>query len=258
MASENKSEHHELRSEAAKAIRNARNADRNPKADEEYGYFTDRDLPTAIQVLGGLEYCLDYIRSNPVSKTLLEIGAGKTKMLSQLSRVPYFGRNLNYEATVLDLPGKLPQDSLPREKIHITSAEVLRGIQDNSIGGIIEVFALMHSGAPELCAESINRVLVNGGVIKGVSPLSAQDSLNRLVNSFGKLGYESYSQPVYISLDPSFPETATVPNANIFIAKKPQSQATPAGYSCKQLFQNDFSSWQSQQSIAKIEVAKLR
>ena len=90
------------------------------------------------------------------------------------------------------------RENLGRQNIIVTNAESLRGIKDAEISGIISVFSIGHSAAPELAAKSIDRVLVPSGAFKTVfSENPSKDNIpnkwterhQRLIQSFRDMGY---------------------------------------------------------------------
>jgi len=137
-----------------------------------------------IENLDGVKHLFSYIRKLS-SNTILDIGAGTTRGIADISK-SILGQQLHFEATVLTHKAT-EANMLGKEDVHVTSAEMLRGIPDNSVGGIISVQSLRYSKAPMLAAQSIDRVLVPGGVFKAAWLLQNADEFYK---TFRELGYD--------------------------------------------------------------------
>lgn len=153
------------RSDVAEKIRRVRNFD-------EIGrlfYFTDRSSREYFANLEHLDLFLEYININCQTKSVLDIGAGSTKAISQIAQMDRW-KDLRFEATVLSMTPykKSVNPKLDSSKIHITSTEVFRGIPSESFGGAIGYSSVNYSAAPELAARSIDRILIPGGIFKGL------------------------------------------------------------------------------------------
>ncbi len=147
------------RKSIADQIRDARQRDR---AED---YFFDRSGVQYVFELSGVQHLFDYVRGLK-SRKILDIGAGYTRGIHDLAESS-LGTGLEFEATVLsNFPGI--DAHLGRENVTVTSAEVLRGIGSESIGCIISIYSIAYSAEPKLAIESINRVLVPGGILKAV------------------------------------------------------------------------------------------
>ncbi len=146
------------RKEAAHQIRRARWREREGRP-----YNRDRSGFQYIKELAGVKELFSYLKTLP-SRKILDIGAGTTHGITDISQSS-FGTDMEFEATVLNSVPQI-EKYLGNERTHITSAEILRGIPDNSIACVLSVFSLTYSRAPELVIGSVDRVLVPGGVIK--------------------------------------------------------------------------------------------
>jgi SAM-dependent methyltransferase len=167
---------HCVRNRIAKQIRYARRRDRasfqfphfnglieNPDASK-LSYTIDRNGAEYEYDLQGLSRTFDYVRELP-SNIVLDIGSGITQGIVDLSKRD-IGKGLDFEATVLSpmlvrkagLRGEIP--------LHATCVESLRGIADQSIGCVLGLFSVHHSNSTKVAMQSINRVLVPGGVLK--------------------------------------------------------------------------------------------
>jgi SAM-dependent methyltransferase len=147
-----------LRSEAADNIAMRRTRERTG-----FEYLQNRQGWEYVKTLEGVEHLFDYVRTLP-SNTILDIGAGTTAGIHQLAQSPT-GAGLTFEATTLRYRPEI-EENLGKERTHITSGETLRGIKDNSVGCIFGVYSVTYSAAPNLVMQSMNRVLVPGGVVK--------------------------------------------------------------------------------------------
>jgi len=148
------------RKQAAQQIRNARLKERTV---HDY-YNLNRTGPQYIKDLGGVKNFFSYVKGLS-SNRVLDIGAGTTHGIRDLSLSPSLNAGAQFEATVLR-PNLDIEMYLGEEHTHITSAEELRGIPDASMGGVLSVYSLTYSVAPELVVKSIDRVLVPGGAVK--------------------------------------------------------------------------------------------
>ena len=170
----------------------------------------DRGGGDYIHCFKGLRRFLDYTRAVPGSNLVLDIGAGITRGVNDLSKSEK-GRNLKFMATGLvskirgqgDNRYKRVDNSLGSANLRLTSGEILRGIADNSVAGVMALFSIAYSACPEMVIDRINQVLVPGGVIKAVVgsqnlKISRDDyydrtglqTADRFVAQLDSLGYE--------------------------------------------------------------------
>jgi len=162
-------------------------------------YVMDRSGTSYQQLLLGFDETFKYLKKLG-SNVVLDIGAGTTHSAADLKR-EYAWLGLDFQATTLSL-GLLSEDLqdgmqtrmlqyhptkkgeggeenpktyadvyIGEKKRHITSAEVLHGIDDNSIACVLSLHSIAYSNAPDLAIGSIDRVLVPGGVFKGFFPI---------------------------------------------------------------------------------------
>jgi len=106
----------------------------------------------------------DYLRKLDGHGLVLDIGAGTTRGISQLEKSS-LGSGLSFEAVALSY-SPLIKENLGLEKTHITSAESLKGVKNESVAGVISLFGISYCTRPDLAVYSIDRVLLPGGVIK--------------------------------------------------------------------------------------------
>jgi hypothetical protein len=149
---------HPERNKVADKIKILRSVDRR-------AYEIGRDGIEYVRELQGVEKLFQYVRDLNSSNRILDIGAGRTRGIRDLSKSQY-GEGLTFEATVLTMP-EINEWTLRRDQIHKTSVELLNGIEDESIGGALGVYSVAYSESPQFAARGINRILVPGGVFKG-------------------------------------------------------------------------------------------
>jgi hypothetical protein len=148
-----------IRDTVAKKINSIRTWER-----KEEHYEVNRGIEDYFTEAKGLAAFFDYLRTVKGSNLVVDIGAGTTKAISEIANGP-IGRGLDFKATVLD---KKPQTDLylGRDKTITTSAEVLRGIQKESVAGVLAIISIAYSVAPELVTKRIDEILVPSGAIK--------------------------------------------------------------------------------------------
>lgn len=150
----------ELRIAAAQKIRDARAADKSYDNDQ-IAYRRIRGEGEFRREILGLTHLFEYIRTLP-SKKILEIGGGEGNARGEFSDNPNL-HDLYFEGTDLINTGSAN---------YVTSAEVMRGISSNAYGGVLSMYSISYSEAPELVGRQINRVLIPAGVFKGTFPRS--------------------------------------------------------------------------------------
>jgi ubiquinone/menaquinone biosynthesis C-methylase UbiE len=146
----------------------------------------------------GLANFLDYLRNLRLGGLVLDVGAGTTRAVAQLSD-SYLGRDLTFGATILTRMKEI-SENLGFERTIETEVEKLRGVNDKSVTGVISFSALAYSAAPQLAVRSIDRVLIPGGAVKAnfkFPPSSEEHSARRFSkthdefsDTFLKLGYD--------------------------------------------------------------------
>lgn len=129
------------------------------------GYVTDRGPRSYEGYLLGYYSFLEYVRQLDGPNLILDIGAGTTRSINHISKSPQ-GRGLRFEATALRFRGEI-DEYLGRRNTHITSAELMRGIEPQSVGGAIAVYSVTYSAFPERTVDMIDSILVPGGIFKG-------------------------------------------------------------------------------------------
>ncbi len=151
------------RSQIAKQVRAARAHESNPGEK----YDTNRGMQEYYYALGGLNHYLDYVKTLK-SNIVLDIGACTGRAMHQLSQTS-LGDEIDFQVTALKNEKNLRQN-FPKGKVHITPVEILRGIQPESVGGVLSMVSITYSEYPKIAIDKINEVLVPGGIVKGAFP----------------------------------------------------------------------------------------
>src|SRR3989338_893187 len=222
---------HPLRNKIAEQLRSALKKEETPITGLSQIAFGKRGPEYALG-LYGIQKLFNYIRTLP-STTVLDIGAGNTAGVNELSKSP-FGQGLKFEATVLKHDPQI-KTHLGEHKTHITSAEILGNIPNGSIGGIISVMGTTYSMAQSLMAGNLDRVLVPGGVVKFCYFAETRvlingqhvESSRYLRRTLGELRYA----------------VAAVPGGWLVLAIKPGNLSAPKA---ETLLKQDFNSVQQQ------------
>src|SRR3989344_4966411 len=143
-----------MRNEALSARANIAEQLRLMRLNERLGMIrVDRDGKGYAQIFRGMSETFDYV-SGLRSKVVLDVGAGNTRGIAELSRdYPW----LDFRATVLTLPRDI-ETMHYRGCITVTSAECLRGIPVESVGGILALNSIAYSREPELVVGRLDDV----------------------------------------------------------------------------------------------------
>ena len=171
------------------------------KSGEIGAFETNRSGTEYVYRLGGLKHALHYLKelndSGLGSNLVLDIGAGTGRAIYEVSKMP-MSDGFDFEVTALRNDIKL-KEKFPKEQIHQTSIETLKGVKDNSVGLVIGVNSVAYSASPRLAVESIDRVLVPGGIFKGTfsvpgTSLNYNESIFKgpedFIKYFSELGYD--------------------------------------------------------------------
>lgn len=158
----------------------------------------NRDGVGYLTTLFGIGHLTDYIKTAQAklgTNRVLDIGAGSTRAIAQLSRTSFMN-SLSCEATVLTNVKDI-EKNLGKERTHITPVETLEGIADKSVACVLSVNGVAYSVVPSLAIEQIDRILVDGGVIKAtfqneghISPLVRMNTHDKFTEELRKRGYE--------------------------------------------------------------------
>lgn len=112
------------------------------------------------RVLFGIEGLFTYASLLP-AKGVIDIGAGTTKGISDISKASY-GGGFEYLATVLRLRQEI-ESNLGTSRTLVTPVERLEGVADSSCAVALGVHSIGYSIDPELAMRQIDRVLTPGG-----------------------------------------------------------------------------------------------
>jgi len=133
------------------------------------GYIKDRNLWEYISTLEGLEFFLNYVKELSPNPLILDIGAGTTQAMHDLS-IHSMGDGLSIMTTGL---AKNPdaEKLIGRDRYKVTPVETLKGIEEDSVAGILGVNSIAYSGALDVAARRIDSVLISGGALKATFPI---------------------------------------------------------------------------------------
>ncbi len=131
-----------------------------------YQDMSDGGLEGYVDAFHGLTYFLDAVRKLGNTPTVLDIGAGTTRAVTQIAKSS-LGVGLDFIATSVAYDKMIETDKgIGRDRFRVTSAEKLKGIEDNSIAAIISLAGFAYSDLPEKTIKRLDEVLVAGGLIK--------------------------------------------------------------------------------------------
>lgn len=137
-------------------------------------------------------------------RTWLDIGAGTTKGISELSKGP-LGEGFSAIATILNKSESV-ESFLGSERTYVTPVEMLDGIADSLISLATGLNSVAYSKVPDRAVESIDRVLEPGGIYQGTfqDPEKAHSAVpmnpyDEFKTEFDKRGYDT---AVAINPDP--------------------------------------------------------
>lgn len=242
----------------ASQIRSFREKERSGALEKKWLNRTGTDY---IYELRGLKHLFDYVRTLPSHK-VLDIGAGTTKGIADIAN-SNFGRDLQFEATVLYRNQKEIEKNLGKNKTHSTSAEVLRGSLSNpmnseSYGAILSVMSITYTKDPEKVIKRINDLLIPGGVFKG--DFNNKDNFNRagdmlspqhFARVFSDLGYKENIDFYYKNVESENLDNAQeLYDNDILIAIKP-NPTQPNPISAKELYEEDWNNINKASNILK-------
>jgi len=159
---------------------------------------TRRDAVGYVETLLGLQAMFSYIREHSSqlgSNLVLDIGAGTTEGISRLSESDY-GQGLAFKGVVLRA-GPEVDKWLGRRNVLITPVETLRGIDENSVAGVVSVNGIAYSAAPVRAIQMVDKVLVQGGLLKAsflcLERWDSQKKMfphNKFTRALRSLGYD--------------------------------------------------------------------
>lgn len=163
--------------------------DKEKSALRTYNVF--RGAAEYVRNLCGLQAFFDNV---PEGRPILDVGAGRGYAAEEFADVA-FSHERRFIGTALRFNRSLV-NAFGEGNFHITSAEVLRGVEDESIGGILGVYsAPAYSVNHAQVARRFNEVLVPGGIIK-VSLFLTSPSRTNFMHELNDLGYDVMAQRV--------------------------------------------------------------
>jgi SAM-dependent methyltransferase len=181
----------------AKSLQRARLFDRGESGGE---YMNDADLLHYLIKLQGLAHFMEYARELEGPRLVLDIGAGTTRAIAELAN-SRIGEDLNFGAVILSRDDRIPEN-FGYDRTIQTEVERLRGIEDQSVSGIISRSGISYSAVPEAAVASVDRVLVPGGAIKAcfrrdsseqddaLSPITFGRTYGKFAKAWLELGYD--------------------------------------------------------------------
>lgn len=172
----------------------------------EETWQNDRLGSEYISSLGGVEATLQYIKSLD-SKLVIDVGTGTSQGISDIAKSK-LGEGLEFKGTTVTWLNELNQH-LGKDRVLITSAESLRGIENNSVGGILALYSISYTAQPQQVVARFDQVLVEGGVVKMVTHAdqksrSGHRTFESFLNAFKELGYDiNESERILLAVKPS-------------------------------------------------------
>lgn len=232
------------RRDAAAAIRSQREIDKRRGENFTYDLMRNQGVMEYVVQLHGLKHFLNYTRSLSEKPKVLDVGGGVTRASSDLSHIEEWTEGLDLKATSLHMDKDVPK-FLGKENVTLTSVEQLRGIKDGELAGLLSVHSIGFTKAPKLAAESINRALMPGGVVKAVFGFDMLDTKSQLgifqrelMHCFKDLKFDTN---IAYSEAPSQPGQRVV-MFNLTAIKPPVKE----GYSAAELFKADSEDMENQ------------
>jgi len=149
-----------------------------------------------LRTLHGLSQFFKYVKTLPSHK-VLDIGTGRGRAISQMQSSK-IGQGLNFEGTILNKQN-VDEKKIKNIKLYRTFVESMSSVPDAAYGGILSLYGVCYSQAPEEAIKNIDKKLVVGGVFKGhFSSAEAGvigeihlKSRHTFYNAFKKLGYDA-------------------------------------------------------------------
>jgi SAM-dependent methyltransferase len=174
-----------LRQEIAACIRDVRQKERT-------GEFTaHRNAENYIDTFGGLRHFFKYVARYPESNVVVDIGTGAGRAMADFMRDHTLTEGISLFGTGLVRP--LPHGGLiGSHNFRQTSAEVLAGFADESVGGIIALNSIGYCKNPEAAMHRIDEVLVPGGIIKAT--FSGFENSDETKSEHQFLGFQEYGK----------------------------------------------------------------
>lgn len=132
-----------------------------------------RDIIAYLEKFEGLSELFAYVRDNTESRSIVDIGAGRRAVGVNQLAANELGQGLSFSAT--GVVG--PDEGYKGVPFLVASGENLEGIPDASVGGVLGMYSITYTYAPETVVREIDRILVPGGVVK--TRLIRRDEISR-------------------------------------------------------------------------------
>jgi len=152
-------EERERRNAIARNVRSLRRFERKHVLHTDYNEKRSRPLSEYGLYLAGLEGTLAYVNRLPIRR-MVDVGAGTGRAFLKLSRTPKY-RRIAFEGV-----GIVQEPGIVLPKYHITSAQVMRGFQEKSVGAVLSVFGPTHYCPIPPVMDKLHALLIPGGLIK--------------------------------------------------------------------------------------------
>lgn len=155
----------EIRNKLARQLRGLRKLEKESMIpNPEHNKKRDRSAFQYVNHLQGLQGTLNYVLNLPV-KTIVDIGAGTTRAIGEIAKSTY-GNGLKFIATGIVNHTDI-EKNIGYKNYRLTSAEVMRGFQPESVGGFLSVYGpLYYSNYEEIIFGKMDELLVPGGITK--------------------------------------------------------------------------------------------
>lgn len=175
-----------------------------------------------VRCLQGLEASLSYIKELR-SNLVLDIGTGTSEGIADIANSD-LGQGLQFKGTSVT-PQPDFKNYLGKDRVIITPAESLRGVENNSVGGALALHSLTYSAEPQYVVTRLDQVLVDGGLVK---LLAYHDEVNQgrlgektikpFLNVFKDFGYDvAISDNILLAIKPSSSNSNSAASANDLI-----------------------------------------
>lgn len=190
-----------------------------------------------VRCLQGLEATFQYIRGLE-SNFVLDIGTGTSEGISDIAKSD-LGKGLEFKGTSVT-PQPEFKRYLGQDKILITSAESLRGVERNSVAGILALHSLAYSAEPQYVVARLDQVLIEGGVVK---LLAYHDEVNK-----GRLGEKTIT-PFLVAFRDMGYDVEVSEDKTILLAIKPCKDKSSSATLAKNLIEQDKASMQQYEDL---------
>jgi hypothetical protein len=170
------------RGEAAGYVRRARFLEASSNE-----FVTPSTMTRYVQKAKGLGHFFDAVRQTS-SSSVMDIGGGTLNGIGEIAASD-MAKGLTVRATTLRWKFKRPHSL---EKVYRTSAEYMRGIDPNSLGGVLALQSLAFA-EQTLTACQLERVCVEGAVLKATGKKHTPYS-DRWENQYKEWGYQTLDE----------------------------------------------------------------